>query len=468
MKAFLGIPYAAAPVGENRFRPPRRALPWQSGRPADHYGPTAPKGDYPAFARAILPEVTIAGDDYLNLNIWTPDPHARGLPVLVWLHGGSFVQGSGSLPEYDGSAFARDGIVCVTLNYRLGIEGFLCLDDSTANLGLLDIVEALTWLEDNVSAFGGDPSRITLAGESAGAMAIAALLAMPAAQGLFHAAILQSGAANSVLNAEEAAAVTARVAGEMGVAPTRDAMTAVPVERCVAVGSSLVWRNSQAKLPLAPVVDPETLPLPPLAALARGAAHNIPCLVGTTRDEARLFTVPSGLMDAADDAVLTATATRYGLGLEGLAEYSRRYPAASAGELLNIVMTDGQFRVPVLELATAHQGPTWVYRWDGVSPEDNKGLGSCHAAEVPFVFGNQDLPMLRPRLGACPSPTVGRTIHDAWVEFVCGDGPGWPQWGKKHTSAILADGLTVVNNLDAATVQVWRAGGGQPLSRPWA
>ena len=172
-------------------RSPSRA--WDARRDAAAFGPTVPKGDYPPQYAPLFPEVVMAGEDCLNLNVWTPDAFATGLPVLVWIHGGSFMNGSGSVGEYNGTAFARDGVVCVTINYRLSAEGFLFLDDGIANLGLLDQLAALRWVQANISAFGGDPARVTVAGESAGAMSVTTLLSMPLAEGLFAQAIAQSG-----------------------------------------------------------------------------------------------------------------------------------------------------------------------------------------------------------------------------------------------------------------------------------
>src|SRR5829696_8437568 len=193
--AYLGIPYAAPPFGPRRFGAPQPPQPWDDVRDATAYGPTVPKPPYVPPYDLLLPEPVIPGEDCLNLNVWTPDPGGAGLPVFVWVHGGAFVNGSGAVPVYDGAAFARDGVVCVTVNYRLGVEGFLHFaDDGPANRGLLDQLAALRWVQDNIAAFGGDPARVTVGGESAGAMSIGCLLAMSSARGLFARAILQSGA----------------------------------------------------------------------------------------------------------------------------------------------------------------------------------------------------------------------------------------------------------------------------------
>jgi len=160
---FLGIPYAAAPFGPNRLQPPRPVQAWPGERDATRFGATAPQGEYPLYLREILPEVVVAGEECLNLNVWAPAAMTGGLPVLVWIHGGSYTNGSGSVAEYDGTHFARDGVVCVTINYRLGVEGFLAADRSIPNRGMLYMVAALRWVRDEISAFGGDPSRVAVA-----------------------------------------------------------------------------------------------------------------------------------------------------------------------------------------------------------------------------------------------------------------------------------------------------------------
>src|SRR6266566_1041723 len=168
---FKGIPYAASPFGARRFQPPQPVEAWNGVRDALTYGATVAKPPYFPPFDVLLPEPAIAGEDCLNLNIWTPDPGKAGLPVMVWIHGGAFANGTGAIPTYDGSRFARDGVVCVTINYRLGVDGFLFLGQGSANLGLLDQVAALTWVQENIAAFGGDPNNVTIFGQSAGGIA---------------------------------------------------------------------------------------------------------------------------------------------------------------------------------------------------------------------------------------------------------------------------------------------------------
>src|SRR6266568_2053820 len=265
--AFLGIPYAAPPFGPNRMLPPQPVPAWAGERDATSFGPTVPKGDYPPQYAPLFPEEVIPGEDCLNLNVWTPDPGAGGLPVLVWLHGGSFMNGSGSVGAYDGAAFARDGVVCVTINYRLAAEGFLFLGDGIANLGLLDQLAALRWVQENIAAFGGDPGRVTVAGESAGAMSVTTLLSMPLAAGLFGRAIAQSGAGAHTLDKLVQAASDLVVEVQTTPDPAR-------------------WGQlTLSLLPFAPTVDGSVLPAAPLASLAVGQGGNVPLLIGSNRDE---------------------------------------------------------------------------------------------------------------------------------------------------------------------------------------
>src|SRR6266550_681825 len=189
--SFKGIPYSATPFGANRFRPPQPPKRWSGVRAAHEYGAVPPQSPYPEPFRHMLGDAGTSGEDYLNLNVWTPEAGARGLPVMVWLRGGAFLRGSGAIPVYDGRRFARDGVICITINYRLGAEGFLWLDDRMANLGLLDQLAALRWVQENIGAFGGDPGNVTVFGESAGAFSVASLLAIRESSGLFRRAILQ-------------------------------------------------------------------------------------------------------------------------------------------------------------------------------------------------------------------------------------------------------------------------------------
>src|SRR5512132_1247540 len=230
VNTFKGIPYAAAPFGANRLRPPQPVEPWSGVRDALTFGQEPPQSrPSDPQIQALVPDPAVPGEDCLNLNIWSPDLGSAGLPVMVWIPGGMFEVGSGA--SYNGSRFARDGVVCVTINYRVGAEGFLYLGDGNANRGLLDQLAALAWVRGNIAAFGGDPGNVTIFGESAGAMSVGTLLSMPRAEGLFRRAIAQSGAAHHVISAATAQRVGQHLAEKLRVAATREAIAAVPVDR---------------------------------------------------------------------------------------------------------------------------------------------------------------------------------------------------------------------------------------------
>nr|WP_202527367.1 carboxylesterase family protein [Streptomyces sp. SID486] len=440
---FKNIPYAAAPTGPLRFAPPRPPAAWDGVRDADAYGPTAPKTAYSAPLDRILPEVDIPGEDILNLNVWTPDPGGR-LPVMVWMHGGAFTNGSGAVPGYDGTAFARDGVVLVSLNYRLGAEGFLHVgadDTAPANLGLLDQVAALEWVRDNIASFGGDPARVTVFGQSAGAMSVGALLAMPAAKGLFHRAVLQSGAAHHALSPASATLVAARMAALLGVPPTRPDLAAVPLPRLLAAQHELrgeisarpdpaLWGEAALNMmPFEPVVDRDSLPSLPIDAIADGAAAGIDVLVGWTRDEFRLFTVPSGLHGQVTDDLLERAAAAYGLPARGVAAYRAAHPGAAPGDLYAEIATDWFYRLPALRLAeaqTRHGARAHLYEFAWSSPAFGGALGACHAVDVPFVFDNLADPGFAPLLGGAQPQHIADSTHAAWVSFATTGDPGWP------------------------------------------
>jgi para-nitrobenzyl esterase len=460
VSAFLGIPYAAPPFGANRMRPPQPVTAWDGERDATAYGPTVPKGDYPPQYTALFPEVVIPGEDCLNLNVWTPDPNADGLPVLAWIHGGSFMNGSGSIGEYNGSAFARDGVVCVTINYRLAAEGFLFLDDGIANLGLLDQLAALRWVQANIAAFGGDPARVTVAGESAGAMSVSTLLSMPLAEGLFAQAIAQSGAAAHSLTPDVARKVGGYLADALGVPADREAIKAVPLAALVQAASDLVVEVQTAPdpvkwgalalslLPFAPAVDGSVLPADPLTAIAAGQGGGVPLLIGSNRDEARLFLVAPGTIDLIDEPTLGAAAGAYGLSQDDLAVYRASRPGASPGDLLAAVITDWFFGIPAIRIAEARaaSGRTWTYRFDYPAPQDNHRLGACHATEIPFVFDTIG-PAALPLIGDTPSQAVAERVHKVWVDFITSGNPGWaPYDTATRTTGLLSERVDAVND----------------------
>ncbi len=454
--AFKGIPYGAPPVGPNRFQPPRSAEPWNGVREALNYGPTAPKAPYFPPFDALIPEVDIPGEDYLNLNIWSPDLGQARLPVMVWIHGGAFANGSGSVPAYDGTRFARDGAICVTINYRLGADGFLYLGDGIANLGMLDQIAALTWVQENIAAFGGDPNNVTIFGESSGGMSVGTLMAMPRAAGLFRRAIAQSGAAHHVISAATAQRIGRYLAEKLGVEPTREAIATVSINRLTEAQQQLradisakpdpaLWGEVAANLmPFEPVIDGSLLPARPIDSIATGASANVDVLVGNNADEFRFFLVPVGAMNAINEQVLSRTIATYGLPItETLATYRATYKDATPGELLAAIRTDWFYRIPAIRLAEAHArqnaGAIYMYEFAWQPPTFDGRIGACHALEIPFVFDNLDKEGFEGLAGAHPPQQVADGMHSAWVAFATSGNPGWPQYDLKRRATMRFD-----------------------------
>lgn len=394
---FKGIPYAAPPYGPNRFAAPAPVPRWAGVRECVDYGPTAPKPPTPAELERYFVEPTIPGDDCLNLNIWTPDP-AAALPVLVWIHGGSFVYGTGAVSLYDGSAFARDGVVCVTINYRLGVDGFLLLDGVPANRGLLDQIAALRWVHENIAAFGGDPDNVTIAGESVGAMCVCQLMVMPQAKDLFRRAIAQSGAAQNVLGRDTAERVTSLVAERLGVAGTVEGFAAVPIEDLLAVVGALTyefltrpdpvhWPEVARDLMLfEPCVDGEVIAIRPLDALRAGTSVGVDLLIGTNDDEFAVFFVPFGVPAMMTEDMLRAFLGAHGLDVDAaIAAYRDARPGATAGQLWLDAFRDSYYRVPAMRVAealTACGSPTFVFtssagNHHNSAPAISSTSGSC-------------------------------------------------------------------------------------------
>ncbi len=469
--AFLGIPYAAPPFGERRMRPPQPHEPWTEVLDATRYGATVPKSQYPPPMNQWLLDPEIDGEDCLNLNVWTSDPSAGvGMPVFVWIYGGGFTQGANSIPTYAGTKFARDGVVGVTINYRLGADGFLATGDGIANSALLDMVAALEWVRDNIAAFGGDPDQVTIAGESAGALAVYALMATPRAEGLFHRAIAQSGGPVS-FSAQTGEAVAKWLAAKLGIEPTRDAFAAVPIPDLLAAQQQLStasrtgaldpadWgETGPPPLPFGPIVDGDVLPEPIAVAIAGGASASVPLLAGSNLEEDRLFLAPSGILDRVDEAFLAHGAARLGLGKDGVDAYRAAQPDFSPADLLVAIGTDARFRQPAIRTAETRFGgpaPTFLYEFAWRSPAFGGMFGACHALEIPFAFDNL---AAGGRLGGDhPPQELADVVHAAWVGFADGADPGWPAYDGDTRSTMRFDmpESGVVENPRAAEREAW-------------
>jgi carboxylesterase 2/para-nitrobenzyl esterase len=444
-------------------------------RDALAFGPKSPQPPYPPFVEVILPELTVSGEDCLTLNIWSKDLGSAQQPVMVWIAGGLFeYHGTGASPWYDGSHFARDGVVCVTINYRVGAEGFLYLGDGIANLGLLDQIAALEWVRDNIAAFGGDPDNVTVFGESAGALSIGTLLAMPRAEGRFRRAIIESGGAHHVSSAATAERIGRRLAEKLGVAPTREAIAAASVDRLLQAQMELraemethpdpqFWGEvTLTGLPWQPVVDGEIIPGRPIDRLRAGAGAKVDLLIGSNTDETRLFLVTAGAIEHITREALAAAVAGYGMPVEStLAAYRALHPNGSAGDLLSAVQTDWYWRIPSLHLADAHAGntsasPTYMYEfaWRG-SPQFGRRLRAGHSMEIPFVFdtlGNRTEPLH----GANPPQSLADTMHSDWVAFAATGNPGWPKYDLSRRATMRFDVTsTVVDDPLARERALW-------------
>lgn len=470
--SFSGIPYARAPIGALRWRPPLEAEPWTDIRDASTFGPIAPQS-------AAVPGVTSPADpaasephseDCLSLNVWTPalpdgtDATEVRRPVMVFIHGGGFTSGSGSVFLYRGGELVRNGdAVVVTINYRLGALGFLGHrdladpDGYVGNWGLHDQVAALRWVRDNIQAFGGDPDLVTVFGESAGGFSVAALLGIPDAKGLFRRAIVQSGGVH-VRGVDEAEQSARRLASILGIAScTRDAMERIPATELVAATEELGKRRpdpGMIPLPFLPVVDGTFVPMHPLAAVAGGAAEGVDLLIGTNKDEVTLFGLGNPALLALDEDGVTRWVQNavpdlsapevmgaYRTALEGRGE-------STAPTALWVAFgSDIVFRWPSLQLAATHGARgarTFVYLFDWESPAFGGILGSCHALELPFVFGAVRLPAVQIFSGEGPAvEALSTQMQQAWLSFAATGDPShvgidaWRPWEPEERATMV-------------------------------
>ncbi|WP_327103399.1 carboxylesterase/lipase family protein [Nonomuraea glycinis] len=462
LAVFRGIPFAETPVGALRFAAPQPVRGWDGVRPAVVYGPPPPQSG--VFGTA---QDTTCSDDWLTVNVWTPEPDpAAGLPVMVWIPGGGYAMGDSSLPEYDAGHLAGSGAVVVTLNYRLGIEGFAQIDGAPANRGLLDQVAALQWVRQNIRMFGGDPDRVTIFGQSAGGGSVAALLAMPRAAGLFRRAVAQS-VPGTFFSPELAADIAAACAAELGVRPTVSGLSAVAPARLPDAGDAIFAEMVQRRerwgqithrpIPFAPVVDGDVLPSTPWQALADGAARDVELLVGHTRDEHRLFSLIDGVLGQVTPEQTETALRMLAPGPDGARRYREAFPAATDEELYELVNADWLFRMPSLHLADAQLaggGQAHLYELTWPAPGLDGALGACHGLDVPLVFGNLSSGRPAMLIGDPPSPaakSLSAQIRSAWTAFAAHGDPGWPPYDTTHRLAQLFDTPSTVTRYPEET-----------------
>ncbi len=441
--SFRGIPFAVAPVGDMRWQPPARETPFDTTFDADSFGPIGIQG-HMALEAMMGGTPPNKSEDCLTLNVWTSDTEGSR-PVLVWIHGGGFMFGSGSTPWYDGSRFVASGdVVVVTINYRLGPFGFLYLGElfdgmeHSGNLGILDQVAALQWVRDSIAGFGGDPDNITIFGESAGAGSIATLLGTPSARGLFHKAILQSGAASWGLDRSEATNNARKVLAQLGIEPgDKAALLSTSSDAVLTASEILGGEVSGGKLPFAPVHDGVVLPEPPLVAIANGSSANVHVICGTNTDEMTLFSLMDPTLATLDDHGMSKRVTTFDSNIDGdelVRTYRDSRGGASAADVWIAMSTDAVFRIPAIRLVEAHlkHGPAWMYLFTWASPAFGGALKSTHALEIPFVFDNLDQPGVAVFTGDGPERQgIADGMHAAWLAFANNHDPahaGIPEW----------------------------------------
>ncbi|HEY2068404.1 MAG TPA: carboxylesterase family protein [Rhizomicrobium sp.] len=430
---FYGVPYAAAPVGENRFQKPVPHPGWSGERDATRKGPNAPQLGRPFPAVDMVPLVGDGwhkGDEYLTASIWTPDPSAKRLPVMVFIHGGAWIGGTSDCAAYDGTSFARNGVVLISITYRMGIEGVVPIPGAATNICLRDMIAALEWVRQNAESFGGDPGNVTVFGESAGAMSIGNLVASPLAKGLFRRAILESGH-GSMLNTERATGIlVAKLAEILGIEPTLEGFRSKSQEDCVAATeaamqptSGIDMREPNGKDPtmglskFKPLVGDDVVPEMSVDAMKKGAGREVEILVGSCLEEMNIYFVPTGVSALEDPNMAVMM---LGMVLPNAAEVLADYGLGTdkAGEVLARAMGDLAFRDPIRQYALAHRGRAHVYEFGWRSPAIGGKLGACHALELPFVFNT--LPSCTgPQgiVGENPPQDLAGHVHAIWVQF---------------------------------------------------
>jgi len=464
---FRGVPFAKAPIGALRFRPPQPTEPWSGVRVCDTFGFVAPQPAGQAMAGQGTPEEQ--SEDCLHLNVWTPACDDGSRPVMVWIHGGAFVTGSGSGAFYRGHHLsARGDVVVVTINYRLGALGFLAHPDLTdeetgasGNWGLLDQVAALEWVQANIANFGGDAGNVTIFGESAGSMSVSCLVGSPRTQHLYSRAIAESGGPNG-LPLDAATATAVQLCGEAGV-PDVAALRDLPVDQVLAAQVALQAKAAESgnTMVLAPTIDGGLLPEHPLSAIRSGVAKGKELLVGTNRDEMKLWVVGNRRLTGGDEAfILSRLEHSFGADAgEALAAYKAartdRGDDLTPIELWTAIESDRIFRLPSLRMAEAQAAlgtDVYEYLFTWTSPAMGGLLGSCHALEIPFVFGTLTTPGVELFTGAGPEAlALSEKMQDAWIAFARAGNPStdslqWPAFDTARRATMILGPETAVED----------------------
>jgi para-nitrobenzyl esterase len=478
-----GIRYAAPPVGDLRWRAPQPPDPWTAVADASRFGPVCPQ--------PVLPIVPLdlgapQGEDCLFLNIWASSAPGDKKPVMVWVHGGAYVLGSAGQPLYDGTVLASGGdAVIVTINYRLNAFGFL--DPPTygtarrrydTNVGLRDVIHALQWVRDNIAAFGGDPDRVTLFGESAGGGIVTTLLTSPSAAGLFTGAIAESSPATSVYDIERAGRIAALLLDNLGLDRSDiDRLSDIPASALVAASQRVfdtVPAQNPGTLPFVPIVDGDVVPDYPVKLAREGRSHPVPLIIGTNKNEAALFRwMKSPLMPITPPAIKAMFAEiaseQPELVLPTEEQIGSAYPGLRVKARGMGIARDIGFRMPSVWLAEGHStvAPVYLYRFDFATPMLKlMRIGATHAMELPYVWGNLVMGPKDPtyKLGGLKAAkAVSERIRARWLNFAdqgkpigLPDEPAWiPYQEADRASLIIGLADSVVNDIDRDIRAMW-------------
>ncbi|MDD5190793.1 MAG: carboxylesterase/lipase family protein [Dehalococcoidales bacterium] len=478
---FRGVPYAAPPIDEKRWLQPQPLTPWAGVKETKKYAAVAPQIQAPQGLWQVVAGQT-QSEDCLYLNIWTPGLDNSKRPVMLWIHGGGFLEGASSQAGFRGHVLARRGnAIIVTINYRLGALGFLSLNEitdgriaATGNEGLLDQIAALQWVKDNIAAFGGDPKNVTLFGESAGGMSIGCQLALPRSQGLFHRAILQSGAASTVQPKSVVERITEVFLDTLGTkASDIKGLLSTPTENIIACQKAFLRKVRTEKLgisslPFQPVVDGKVLPVHPLTAIREGASTDIPVIIGTTLDEYQFFMPPPPAMDNLTDEGVVKIISGFvpaDFAPEMVNHYRKARQArnvpVSSKDILSAIQTDHIFRIPAIRLAETkqnHRQPAYDYLFTWPSPIAGGRLGACHAIDVGFTWGTHE-PVFSG--GGPKADTLSHNLQDGWLNMARTGIPScealgkWSKYGNKRETMLLGESCYVENDPLSVERQCW-------------
>ena len=460
-RAFTGIPYAQPPMGALRFCAPRPVQPWAGELDATRPAQVPPQDMDPA-----LPQTGVMSEDCLQLNVWTPQesgPH----PVLVWIYGGGNATGSSSLPPYQGETFARDGVVCVSCNYRVGVLGFLELgevtgpqDAGSSNNALRDQVLVLEWVKHNIAAFGGDPQNVTLAGQSAGAWNCATLMALPAAKGLFRRAILASGGADTVYTPDHAHEFARQFVAQLG---GRHRLRSASISELLSAQKA-AQANASTLIVFRPTIDGEYLPAPPIELLRRGCAGSVTTMVGHTQDELRYFFTPEAADNPASQRLLLHLNTASLPPM--ISAYQRAFPDIPRGERMLRLLSADLIGIPSLRVAEAQASSgakVYYYHLRYAIASGPFGACSPHGIDVPLIFEHVDTAFARTVFGYSSADLpMAKRVHDTWVSFIKTDSPGkdlsaWPPFDlTERRTMTIGVNCEVSPDPDQAERALWR------------